>query len=166
MLFDSHMLCSRSKESRKQQCSRHDKENTIKLQIISFKDRAEPSDPLYASHKILKLQNIITSNNCLFIYDQLCDNLLNAFSSYFRLLKNQHRHNTTGSNHFNLNIPRVNTETYETLLRLKQLKIGITQPKKFNFTLICFSNEVNMLDLSKHVSRLSTNSILTSSVKH
>ena len=44
-------------------------------QIINFKDRTEPSVPLYANHKILELQNIITLNNCLFIYDQLCDNL-------------------------------------------------------------------------------------------
>ena len=50
------------------------------LQIISFKDRTEPSDPLYANHKTLKLQNIFTY--CLFIYDQLCDNLPNAFSNY------------------------------------------------------------------------------------
>ena len=33
------------------------------LQIISFKD----SDPLYANHKILKLKNIITLNNCLYL---------------------------------------------------------------------------------------------------
>ena len=39
------------------------------LQITSFKDRPEPSDPLYANHKILNLQNIITLNNCQFIYD-------------------------------------------------------------------------------------------------
>ena len=73
--------------SRKQQCSRHDKENTIKLRIISFKDRAEPSDPLYANHKILKLQNIIEQLP-VYLYDQLCDNLPNTFSNYFKLLKN------------------------------------------------------------------------------
>ena len=75
------------------------------LLIISFKDRAEPSDPFYANNKILKLQNIVTLNNCLFIYDQLCDSLLNAFSNYFNLLKDQHRHNTRGSNQFTLNVP-------------------------------------------------------------
>ena len=69
------------------------------LRIISFKERTEPSDPLYANHKILKLRNIITSNNCLFIYDQLCDNLPNAFSNYFKLLKNQHK----GFESFHLN---------------------------------------------------------------
>ena len=43
------------------------------LQIINSKDRTGPSDLLYANHNILKLQNIIILNNCLFIYDQLCD---------------------------------------------------------------------------------------------
>ena len=32
----------------------------------------------------------------------------------------------------------------QTLLRLKQLKIGKKQPKKFNFTQISFSTKVNM----------------------
>ena len=57
------------------------------LQIISFKDRTEPSDPLYANHKILKLQNIIEQLP-VYLYDQLCDNLPNTFSNYFKLLKN------------------------------------------------------------------------------
>ena len=55
----------------------------------------------------------------------------------------------------------------QTLLRIKQLKIGIKQPKKINFTLISHSNEVNTLELSKHLSRhWTTYPILTSSVKH
>ena len=82
------------------------------LQITSFKDRTEPSDSLYANHTIWKLQNIITLNNCLFIYDQLCDNLPNAFSSYFKLFKDQHGHDTRSSNQFTLNIPRVNNDAY------------------------------------------------------
>ena len=68
------------------------------LRIISFKDRTKPSDLLDANHKILKLQKIIALKNCLLIYDQLCDNLPNPFSNYFKLLKDQHRHNTRGSN--------------------------------------------------------------------
>ena len=68
------------------------------LRIISFKDRTKPSDLLDANRKILKLQKIIALKNCLLIYDQLCDNLPNPFSNYFKLLKDQHRHNTRGSN--------------------------------------------------------------------
>ena len=104
------------------------------LRIIYSKDRTEPSDPLYANHKILKLQNIITLNNCLFIDDQLCDNLPNAFSNYFKLLKNQQMYNTRGSNHFTLNVPRVNTETYgSNSIRNKAIKDWNKTTKKFQF---------------------------------
>ena len=104
------------------------------LQIISFKDRTEPSDPLYAKDKILKLQNIITLSNCLFIYNQLCDNLPNAFSNYFRLLKGHHRHITRGSNQFTLNVPRVNTATYgSNSVKFKAIKDWNKTIKKIQF---------------------------------
>ena len=161
------MLCSTSMVSSNNIVDMIKRTQNKALQIISFKDRTEPSDPLCANHKILKLQNIITLNNCLFIYDQLCDNLPNTFSNYFKLLKNQHRHNTRGSNHFTLNVPRVNTETYgSNSIKIKAIKDWNKTTKKINFTLICLSNEGNMLDLSKHLSRhLTTYPILTSSVK-
>ena len=55
----------------------------------------------------------------------------------------------------------------KTLLRLKQLKVGTKQPKKFSFTQNSFSKEVHILDLLKHLSRYwTTYPILTSSVKH
>ena len=104
------------------------------LRIISFKDRTEPSDPLYANHKILKLQNIITLNNFLFIYDQLYDNLPNAFASYFKCLKNQHSHNTRVSNQFTLNVPRVTTETYgSNSVKIKAIKDWNKTIKKIQF---------------------------------
>ena len=39
------------------------------------------------------------------------------------------------------------------LLRLKQLNIATKQQWRFNFTLIFFSNKVNITDLSKDLSR-------------
>ena len=102
------------------------------LQVISFKERTEPSDPLYANYKILKLQNIIISNNFLFIYDQLCDKLLKAFSNYLKLLKNQH--STRGSNHFTLNVTRVNTEIYRSnTIKIKAIKDWNKTTKKNQF---------------------------------
>ena len=107
------------------------------LQIISFKDRTEPSDPLCANHKILKLQNIITLNNCLFIYDQLCDNLPNTFSNYFKLLKNQHRHNTIEP--FTLNVQRVNTQTYgSNSIKIKAIKDWNKTTKKADHSDLLF----------------------------
>ena len=62
-------------------------------------------------------------NNCLFIYAQLCGNLRNTLSNYFKLFKNQHRHNTRVSNHYTLNVPRVNTETYgSNSIKIKAIK--------------------------------------------
>ena len=110
---------------------------------------------------------IITLNSCLFVYDQLCDIPPNTLSNYFKLLKNQHKHNTRGFHHFTLNVPRVSTETYgSNSVKIKAIKDWNNTTKKISFTLICFSNKVNMLDLSKHLSRLlATYPILTSSVK-
>ena len=169
-LFDSHLRCAAQvwDQGSNNVVDIIKRAQNKALWIISFKDRTEPSDLLCANCKILKLWNIITVNNCLFIYDQLCDNLPNTFSNYFKLLKNQHRHNTRGSNHFTLNVPRVNTETYgSNSIKIKAIKDWNKTTKKINFTLICLSNEGNMLDLSKHLSRhLTTYPILISSNKH
>ena len=74
-------------------------------------------------------------NNCLFIYDQLCDNLPNPFSNYFKLLKNQHKHKTRGSNNFTLNVPRVNTETYgSNPIKIKAIKDWNKETKKIQFS--------------------------------
>ena len=107
-------------------------------------------------------------NSCLFVYDQLCDIPPNTFSNYFKLLKNQHKHNIRGFNHFTLNVPRVSTETYgSNSVKIKAIKDRNNTTKKISFALICFSIKVNMLDLSKYLSRLlATYPILTSYVKH
>ena len=104
------------------------------LRITTFKDTTKPSYSLYANHKTLKLQNFITQKNCLFIYDQLCDNLPNAFSNYFKLLKDQHRHNIRCSNKFAFNVLRVNTETYgSNSVKIKAIKNGNKTTKKIQF---------------------------------
>ena len=106
------------------------------LQIISFKDRTEPSDPLYANHKILKLQNIIEQLP-VYLYDQLCDNLPNTFSNYFKLLKNQHRHNTIEP--FTLNVQRVNTQTYgSNSIKIKAIKDWNKTTKKADHSDLLF----------------------------
>ena len=46
---------------------------------VTFKDRTEPSDPLYPNHKILKLQNIITLNNCQLITYQVLPEIISNF---------------------------------------------------------------------------------------
>ena len=133
-LFDSHLRCAAQvwdQGSNNVVAVQH--KYGIKEATISFKDRTEPSDLLYANWKILKLRNISTVNNCLFIYDQLCDNQPNTFSNYFKL-KNQHRHNTRGSNHFTLSVSRVNTETYGSYsIKIKAIKGWNKTTKEIQF---------------------------------
>ena len=45
-------------------------------------------------------------------YLQLTDKLPNSFSNYFKLPKDQSRHNTMSSNQFTLNVLGINAETY------------------------------------------------------
>ena len=105
------------------------------LPIISFKDRTEPSVPLYVNDKILKLQNIITLNNCLFIYDQLCDNLPNAFSKYFKLLENQHRHNTRVFQSFHLKCTKSKSWYGSNSSKIKAIKDWNKTTKKNSISL-------------------------------
>ena len=74
------------------------------FRIASFKERVEPSDLVYTNHKILKWRKIITINNFLFIYDEICGNLQSAFSNYFKRYKDQIMHNMSDSNQFTLNV--------------------------------------------------------------
>ena len=85
-------------------------------------------------------------NNCLFIYDQVCDNLPNGFSNYCKLLKDQHCHNTRGSNQFILNIPRVNTETCgSNSVKIKSIKDWNKTTKKMQI------HSDHLLKLSEYV---------------
>ena len=79
------------------------------LRILNFKGPLEHSSPLYKNSKILKLIDLIKPNNILFVYDQINNNLPNAFENYFQLKRQQHNHFTRGNT---LNVPQVNTSLY------------------------------------------------------
>ena len=54
---------------------------------------------------------------------------------------------------FTLNVPRVTSKTYgSNSVKIKATRDWNKTTKKSSFTLISFSNELNMLDLSKHLS--------------
>ena len=77
------------------------------LKIINFKQSIEPSEPLYQKLlKINKLKNNIVLNNCLFLFDKLTNNLPDVFDQFFQPFKEQHDHNTRGSQQYLLNIQK------------------------------------------------------------
>ena len=53
------------------------------LRIISFKQFMEPSEPLYNQLKIISEWHIIL-NNCLFVFDNLTNNLSHLFDQFFK----------------------------------------------------------------------------------
>ena len=62
----------------------------------------EPSEPPYQKLKTNKLKNNIILNSCLFVFDNLTNNLLDVFDQFFQPLKEQHKHNTRGHNNIYL----------------------------------------------------------------
>ena len=82
------------------------------LRILTFKHSDDSCDPIYKDLKILKLKDLIIINNCLFVYDHLNKNLPDAFDGYFKLLKEQHKHNTRGAKKNLLNVPQTRTKYY------------------------------------------------------
>ena len=99
-----------------------------------------------------------------FIYDQLHNNLPNTFSNYFKLLKNQHRHNTIEP--FTLNVQRVNTQTYgSNSIKIKAIKDWNKTTKKADHSDLLFkwNEDVRLVKASSR--HLTTYPILTRSVK-
>ena len=69
-----------------------DTEKVFKLQnralrIIDFADYRADVNPIYASKSILKLEDNIKMQNCLFVYDFLNKNLPECFDNYFQRLE-------------------------------------------------------------------------------
>ena len=83
----------------------------------------ESSEPLYQKLKINKLKNNIILKNCLFVFDKLINNLPDVFGQFFQPLKEQHNHNTRGWRQYLLNIPKTNTQMFDSnSIRIKSIK--------------------------------------------
>ena len=54
----------------------------------------EPSEPLYNQLKINSLKNNIILNNCLFVFDNLTNNLPDVFDQFFKPFEELHNHNS------------------------------------------------------------------------
>ena len=56
------------------------------MRIISFADFRAEENPLYAKNSVLKLEDQIKLQNCLFVFDFLCKRLPECFDNYFKKL--------------------------------------------------------------------------------
>ena len=56
------------------------------MRIITFSDLQADADPLYKTNNILRLEDNIKMQNCLFVHDFLNENLPECFNGYFQKL--------------------------------------------------------------------------------
>ena len=66
------------------------------IRIINFKRKGEQVNPLFKMTKIMKMKDVLTFNNCLFVYDQIAEGLPSSFNNFFTTAENQHLYNTRG----------------------------------------------------------------------
>ena len=82
------------------------------MRIISFSDFDADATPIYKDMKILKLEDFVSLQNCLFVHDFVNNNLPRCFETYFHTLKGVHHIGTRMSNWGCLFIPSVSTSKY------------------------------------------------------
>ena len=124
-LFDSHMryACQIWGQSHSKTFDMIQSTQNKALRIINFKQSMELSEPLHQKLKINKLKNNIILNNCLFVFDMLTNNLPDVFDQFFQPFKEQHNHNTRGSQQYLLNIPKTKTQMLgSNSIKIKSIK--------------------------------------------
>ena len=84
------------------------------INIKNFKTGSLNLNDLFNELKILKLKALIAFNNCLFVFDQLKENLTKAFKNYFLKKYDHHIYNTRGTKKTLLDVPLKNTSQYGT----------------------------------------------------
>ena len=86
----------KSRVNRKLELKQIKKSQDKGIRIINFKSKNDPSNPLYKSMKILKLNDVILFNNCMFVLKRIRNKQPNTFSNFFKVSHNEHNYNTRG----------------------------------------------------------------------
>ena len=70
---------------------------SCKIEHYAFKNFDHDSKPLYKGSKILRFNDLVDLQNCLFIHDFLNRKLPRSFNDYFHTVADVHRHKTKTS---------------------------------------------------------------------
>ena len=125
------------------------------MRIISFSNYNADSNPLYASHKILKLSDQIALQNCLFVHDSLKGMLPICFNEYFNLLKNVHHIHTKSSQVGCLFVPSYSPTRYGLNSLIKKcISDWNNFSKKFNLNLLSLSRDKLKSNIKSHFIQL------------
>ena len=79
------------------------------MRIIKFADSEAHSDPLFKEMNVLRIQDLIKLQNCLFVHDFLNKKLPVCFDNYFETISDMHSKRTINSTLGCLFIPHFNT---------------------------------------------------------
>ena len=82
------------------------------MRIIDFADFHADANPIYKTNSILKLEDHIKLQNCLFVYDFLKSTLPVCFNTYFTKINTIHTSNTINSELGCLFTPYMSTVRY------------------------------------------------------
>ena len=82
------------------------------IRIINFAHFQTTANIYYKSNNILNLANIVKLNNFLLVHDHYHNKLPATLKNIFSYTKDVHSHNTRGSKHHHISLPKVNTKTY------------------------------------------------------
>lgn len=80
------------------------------VRLITFSDSNAPSDPIFKELNILKLEDLIMSNNILFVHKTLNNNSPSHFKNFFQLHTPIHDYNTVNNPNSAYSIPSGSVE--------------------------------------------------------
>ena len=115
------------------------------INIINSKTGSLHLNNLFNELKILK--DLIAFNNCLFVFDQLKEDLPQAFKNFFLKKYDHHIYNTQGTKKTLLNVPLKNTSKYGTKsITSRSIFNWNDMNKKIEFSLeISWTNFITLL---------------------
>ena len=82
------------------------------MRIMTFSEFRSHSEPLFRKLEILKFQDSIVVNNCLFVYDYLNNNLPGSFKNTFLRSNDMHEYKTRQATTGKLHVPEYKTTTF------------------------------------------------------
>ena len=113
-IFSSHMIygCQVWGQGDKDNLEKISKLQNRALRTINFEGPRAESNNLYAGNKILKLEDLIKLNNCLFIHDHIHKNLPECFENYFLTLNSLYFERTKNAKLGCIFVPFKNSTKY------------------------------------------------------
>ena len=91
--------------------------------MITFSEYREHTNPFFIKFNILKLQDLVSFNNALFVYNFLTGNLPNTFESFFTLIKNEHNYQTGLASKSSFALPKARTNYGKFRIRFAGAKV-------------------------------------------